>query len=283
MSHSWLRVYSLIRLTANTGSGMATPELELSREKYTRIHLKLSLSKFQLCNVIKASTYKPRAGEVSARLPNANIFFFKETVNFCIRERETRDLGRSKKLEEQRNTGNRVRRTSTATRRLQNHKMTIELQGNSVSEQKFFSRMPYHEVFGFLIPLLVAVLQVNNQGTNNHSFETHPANLWVFLLATLVYCFVFVSQYYNQSYAQLYSLVAVISGSLSSVSLISVFLPDLPGRLIFIPWAFVSIVVSRSLIISLCCWLYQMIMKTFFQVVGIWIRFKVVEIKYTTI
>ncbi|TXG62587.1 hypothetical protein EZV62_009581 [Acer yangbiense] len=158
--------------------------------------------------------------------------------------------------------------------------MDIELQGNSDSEQKLFSRMPYHAVFGFLIPLLVAVLQlqVNNQGTNNYSFETHPANLWVFLLATLVYCFAFVadikSQYYNPSYAQLYSLLAVISGSLSSVSLISVFLPDLPGRLIFIPWAFVSVVVSRSLIISLCCWLYQMIMKTFFQVVCIWNRFK---------
>ncbi|KAK3195134.1 hypothetical protein Dsin_026444 [Dipteronia sinensis] len=185
-----------------------------------------------------------------------------------IRETETRDLGRSKKLEEQRNTGHRVRRTSTATRRLQNHKMTIELQGNCDR-----ARMPYHAVFGFLIPLLVGVLQVNNQG-----FETHPANLWAFLLATLVYCFAFVadfkSQYYNPSYAKLYGLVAVISGSLSSVSLISLFLPDLPGRLIFIPWAFVSIVVSHSLIISLCCWLYQMIMKTFFQVVGIWNRFK---------
>ncbi|KAK2650693.1 hypothetical protein Ddye_018182 [Dipteronia dyeriana] len=135
--------------------------------------------------------------------------------------------------------------------------------------------MPYHAVFGFLIPLLVAVLQVNNQGTNRYSFQTHPANLWVFLLATLVYCFAsvadFKSQYYNPSYAQLYSLVAVISGSLSSVSLISIFLPDLPGRLIFIPWAFVSIVVSRYFIISLCCWLYQMIR---FQVVGIWNRFK---------
>ena len=140
------------------------------------------------------------------------------------------------------------------------------------------ARIPYHAVFVFLNPLLVAVLQVNNQGTNKYSFETHPASLWVFLLATIVYCFAFVadikSQDHNTSYAQLYSLVAVISGSLSSVSLISIFLPDLPGRLIFISWAFVSIVVSRSLIISLCCWLYQMIMKTFFQVVGIWNRFK---------
>ncbi|KAK4847451.1 hypothetical protein QYF36_002032 [Acer negundo] len=157
--------------------------------------------------------------------------------------------------------------------------MPIELQGNSDSEQMLISRMPYHAVFLFLNPLLVAVLQAaNNQGTNRYSFETHPANLWVFLLATIVYCFAFVadikSQDYNTSYAQLYSLVAVISGSLSSVSLISVFLPDLPGRLIFIPWAFVPIVVSRNLIKRLCCWLYQMIKKTFLQAVRIWNWFR---------
>ncbi|TXG62583.1 hypothetical protein EZV62_009577 [Acer yangbiense] len=222
-------------------------------------------------------------------------------------------------MEEQRIGGHRVRRTITVTRRPKNHKITIELQGNSdrfniyqlfllymiqvefnfhwfvlsmtmrndtrayilllcligrCREQKLFSHMPYHAVFGFLIPLLVAVLQLN-QGTNNYSFQTHPANLWVFLLSTSVYCFAFVADIKsNPSYAQRYSLVAVISGSLSSVSLISLFLPDLPGRLIFIPWAFASIVVSRSYIINLCCWLYQMIMKTFFQVVGIWNRFK---------
>ncbi|KAL5798839.1 hypothetical protein ACOSQ2_003659 [Xanthoceras sorbifolium] len=178
----------------------------------------------------------------------------------------------------------------------------VEQIFNGDFEPKFVSRMPYHAVFGFLIPLLIAVLQVNNQGTNNYSFETHPANLWAFLLATLVYCFAFAAdikyKFYNPRlrYAQLSRLVAVISGSLSSVSLISIFLlldflsqislncssfsldcshlPYLPGRLIFIVGASFSIFVSRSLIISICRLLYQMIMKTFFQVVGIWNRLK---------
>ncbi|KAH7576298.1 hypothetical protein ACOSP7_003466 [Xanthoceras sorbifolium] len=188
-------------------------------------------------------------------------------------------------MEEQGSAGHRVRRIITVTRRLQNHtiklKCICDTHDNCDSEPKFVSWMPYHAVFGFLIPLLIAVLQVNNQGTNNYSFETHPTNLWAFLLATLVYCLAFAAdikyQFYNPrlSYAQLSRLVAVISGSLSSVSLISIFLPYLPGRLIFIVWASFSTVVSRSLIISLCRWLYyQMIMKTFFQVVGIWNRLK---------
>ncbi|KAL5798827.1 hypothetical protein ACOSQ2_003647 [Xanthoceras sorbifolium] len=189
-------------------------------------------------------------------------------------------------MDKQRSAGHRVRRIITVTRRVQNHKKTIKLKcicvthDNCDSEPKFVSWMPYHAVFGFLIQLLIAVLQVNNQGTNKYSFETHPANLCAFLLATLVYCLAFAadikSRFYNPrpSYAQLSSLVAVISGSLSSVSLISIFLPYLPGRLIFIVWASFSIVASRRLIINICRWLYQMIMKTFFQVVGIWNRLK---------
>ncbi|KAL5798835.1 hypothetical protein ACOSQ2_003655 [Xanthoceras sorbifolium] len=183
-------------------------------------------------------------------------------------------------MEEQRSAGHRVRRTITFTRRLQNHaiklKYICDAHDNCDSQPKFVSWMPYHAVFGFLNPLLIAMLQV----TNNYSFETHLANLWAFLLGKFVYCVAFAAdtkyQFYNPrlSYAQLSRLVAVISGSLSSVSLISIFLPYLPGRLIFIVWASFSIVVSRSLIISICRLLYQMIMKTFFQVVCIWNRLK---------
>ncbi|TXG62634.1 hypothetical protein EZV62_009628 [Acer yangbiense] len=187
-------------------------------------------------------------------------------------------------MEEQGSTGgHRVKRNSTVVRRVRNHMKSIKrnygcVACNCDSEQKFVSWMPYHAVFGFLIPLLIALLQVNIQGINKYSFETHPANLWVFLLSTSVYCVAFAadiqSKSYSANYTQLFSFVAVISGSLSSVSLVSMFLPPLLGRLIFIPWAFVFIVLSRGLIVSICRWLYQMIIKTFFQVVGIWDRFR---------
>ncbi|KAK2650624.1 hypothetical protein Ddye_018113 [Dipteronia dyeriana] len=181
-------------------------------------------------------------------------------------------------------TGYRFQRNSTVIRsRVRNHKRTIKpkccrVAHNCDSEQKFVSWMPYHAVFGFLIPLIIAVLQVNNQGINKYSFETHPANLWVFLLATFVYYVAFAadiqSKFYSTKYGKLSSFVAVISGSLSSVSLVSIFLPPLLGRLIFIPWAFVSIVLSRGFIVSICSLFYQMIMKTFFQVFDIWNRFR---------
>ncbi|TXG62629.1 hypothetical protein EZV62_009623 [Acer yangbiense] len=193
-------------------------------------------------------------------------------------------LGGRNKMEEQGSgttTGHRFQRNITVIRsRVRNHKKTINpcVAHNCVSEQKFASWIPYHAVFGFLIPLLIALLRVNNQGGKNYSFETHPANLWVFLLATFAYCVAFAadiqSKFYSTKYALLSSCVAVISGSLSSVSLISIFLPPLLGRLIFIPWAFVSIVLSRGFIVSICRWFYRMIMKSFFQVFDIWNRFR---------
>ncbi|KAI9180215.1 hypothetical protein LWI28_002419 [Acer negundo] len=185
-------------------------------------------------------------------------------------------------MEEQGSAGHRVKRNIINVR-IRNHNKPIKLKcicvaHNCDSEQKFVFWMPYHAVFGFLIPLLVALLQVNNQGTNKYSFETHQANLWVFLLATFVYCVAFAadiqSKFYSTNYAKLSRFVAVISGSLSSVSLISIFLPPLLGRLIFIPWAFVSIVLSRGFIVSISRWLYRTIMKTFFKVFGIWNLFK---------
>ncbi|KAK3195078.1 hypothetical protein Dsin_026388 [Dipteronia sinensis] len=82
------------------------------------------------------------------------------------------------------------------------------------------------------------------------------------------------SKFYSTKYAKLSSFVAVISGSLSSVSLISIFLPPLLGRLIYIPWALLFIFLSRGFIVSICRWFYKMIMKFFYQVFGIWNRFR---------
>ncbi|KAK4859074.1 hypothetical protein QYF36_026401 [Acer negundo] len=183
-------------------------------------------------------------------------------------------------MEEHGSGGHRVQRNRTVIWRLRNSKKTIKhkcgcVAHNCCSEQNFMTFwMPYHAVFGFLIPLLLSLLQVinNNQATNKYSFETHPTNLWVFLLATFVYSVAFAANIQSKFYS---INVFAISGSLSSVSLISMFLPGLPGRLIFIPWAFVSVVLSRGFIICICCWLYRMIMmKTFFQIVNIWDRFK---------
>ncbi|KAL5825998.1 hypothetical protein ACOSQ4_017795 [Xanthoceras sorbifolium] len=99
--------------------------------------------------------------------------------------------------------------------------------------------------FSCLIPVLVAVLQ------SKDVFETHPANMWVFVVSTFTYF----------SAAQRSMLLAFVSGSLSAVSIVSVLQP---GPLIFIPWTVISIIVAYQVhadsIRNACHKLHKMIM-----------------------
>ena len=93
--------------------------------------------------------------------------------------------------------------------------------------------------FKYQIPMLIAVLQVSSRES---PFKTHPVQTWVFVVATIIYCL---------AYQLSNAVVAVISGSLSTVSLVSIFLPRLLGFLIFIPWSFVPIIVAYQRIRSI--------------------------------
>ncbi|KAI9157669.1 hypothetical protein LWI28_026019 [Acer negundo] len=88
-----------------------------------------------------------------------------------------------------------------------------------------------------VIPTLIGVLQVNIEGKDKFPFETHPAQMWVFVFSSVIYFYA----------AQLSVPMAIISGSLSSVSLLSVLLPRLLGALIFIPWAFLPLILAYQI------------------------------------
>ena len=138
--------------------------------------------------------------------------------------------------------------------------------------------MPWHAVFAFLNPLLIGVLQVQCQGQSVSPFDTHRSDMWTFLLATLVYCFAFAANIKRRggrtTYALISGHVALISGSLSSVSLVSVFLPKLLGRLIFFSWIILPVVVSRQMISCICRWISKSIFRLHFRVVN---RFNMIK------
>ncbi|KAJ0093686.1 hypothetical protein Patl1_25497 [Pistacia atlantica] len=103
--------------------------------------------------------------------------------------------------------------------------------------------MPYHTAFAFLIPLLIGILGVYAQGRKN-LFETNSTNIWIFLVNTLFYCFAVAAdlkyQHNQTNYSQFFSPVAVISGSLSSASVLSILLGDIT----FVLWAFVPVILA---------------------------------------
>ncbi|KAK2650640.1 hypothetical protein Ddye_018129 [Dipteronia dyeriana] len=88
--------------------------------------------------------------------------------------------------------------------------------------------------FSCVIPILIGFLQVDSQGRDKFPFETLPVKMWVFVFSSFIYFFA----------VQRSVPMAIISGSLSSVSLVSVLLPRLLGALIFILWAFMTLIVA---------------------------------------
>lgn len=136
------------------------------------------------------------------------------------------------------------------------------------SVQDFVSSVPYHGVFGILIPLLVTILQVHVQGTTHSLFQTHSLNMWISLVATVVYYFACAADmkdkllhWHATDNSQFFNGIASISGSLSTVGFVSVLLSRLGGCIIFLVWGLVSIVLvmckNAETIKGGVVWLYQ--------------------------
>ncbi|GMN50436.1 hypothetical protein TIFTF001_019600 [Ficus carica] len=128
--------------------------------------------------------------------------------------------------------------------------------------------MPWHAVFAFLNPLLIGVIQVKCQGASSSPFLTNPTEMWTFLLATLVYCFAFAANIKWRRRRTIYALfpghMALIFGSLSSISLFSIILPTMWGQLIFSLWIFLPVLVLRQFLY----WPFQWTLKVVSRLVS---------------
>ncbi|KAI5345145.1 hypothetical protein L3X38_013022 [Prunus dulcis] len=124
--------------------------------------------------------------------------------------------------------------------------------------QGFISSMPWHTIFAFLNPLLIGILQVKCQGATKSPFDTHQEVMWTFLLATLVYCFAFAANMKSRRdcstvYSRISGHFALLTGSLSSVSLFSIFLPRFPNeQLVILLWIIMPLIVARKWICRVC-------------------------------
>ncbi|KAL5794885.1 hypothetical protein ACOSP7_003479 [Xanthoceras sorbifolium] len=116
-----------------------------------------------------------------------------------------------------------------------------------------------HTVFKYLIPVLIALLQVDYQSKPLSPFDTHPVNMWVFFVATCCYYLGFYIekelQIHWPHYSQCISGVILSSGALSSISLASIFLPRPLGWLCLSLWTVLPIVLGRHFIKQIYQWL----------------------------
>ncbi|TQD70193.1 hypothetical protein C1H46_044273 [Malus baccata] len=143
--------------------------------------------------------------------------------------------------------------------------------------QGFISSMPWHAIFAFLNPLLIGVLQVKCQGATESPFDTHPRHMWIFLSTTLVYCFALAANIKSRRnctaifYSRMSGHIALLTGSLSSVSLVSIFFPSvLDEQLVFFSWIVMPLIVGRTLIGQVCKYICKSTANAVLLVHSIW-------------
>ncbi|KAJ4717542.1 hypothetical protein OWV82_012403 [Melia azedarach] len=134
-------------------------------------------------------------------------------------------------------------------------------------------------IFWYINSVLVGIVGANVQGTTEPLLATHALNIWSFLGAKLLYCLALEAddvmrtrtlQLNQANYTHFWSLVAFVSGSVSSLSLVSTFVSHPAGYVILsIAWicAAITIVVYQygSLIVDGCRWVCYEILKPFFN------------------
>ena len=99
-------------------------------------------------------------------------------------------------------------------------------------------------------PLLLGVIQVEFQNKPKSLLETHPIEIWTFLIAIYIYGSVLGLKIYKKNWesnfwSPILGRVLVINGALSSASLLSILLSRLLVWLLIIIWASIPVTMAR--------------------------------------
>ena len=110
--------------------------------------------------------------------------------------------------------------------------------------------MSYPHIFGYLTAALIGIVGANVQGQTKSLLETHSINIWSFLIATAIYCYAhsadLKSRLHSENSSQSWALVAVVSGSISAVFLVSTFVPrsDIRHIILYTTWICAPIIIA---------------------------------------
>ena len=160
------------------------------------------------------------------------------------------------------------------------------------SEGRFVSSMPYQFIFAYLIPVLVGILGANVQGTTQPIFKTHTLNMWSFLVSQAIYCFAFATDIKSlaqqENSTKRSGIIAITSGSLSAISLVSTFLQGSSGHIIlYISWPCAVVIVVYHqygrLFIGASLQLYHDTLKPIFTNIWNWFRASCLQLYHATL
>ncbi|XP_024957638.2 uncharacterized protein LOC112499238 [Citrus sinensis] len=152
--------------------------------------------------------------------------------------------------------------------------LPIQQHVNPSRNGNFISTILTLNIFGYLTPTIAAVVDASIQGIAQPLKETHRVSLCVFLGAIIIHYIAFaadkMSQRNQANPSQFWGLIAIISGSLSTISLASTFFTYTVAEIICyiaLGCAAIIIVVYQygSRFMDACRWIYDDILGPFFS------------------
>lgn len=109
-----------------------------------------------------------------------------------------------------------------------------------------------HAVYAFLITTLIGFIQIMYQNKSLTPFETHPTTIKTFFFTFYVYCSTLVAKIaltHLTSYSQILIHINLIAGVISSLSLLTIFLPSWLNKLIIsILGVFIPLILGRHMV-----------------------------------
>ncbi|CAK9172171.1 unnamed protein product [Ilex paraguariensis] len=141
----------------------------------------------------------------------------------------------------------------------------LEIVDDSRGIRRFSTEVSEHAVYAFFITSLIGLLQLKYQNKDVSPLETHPTTMKTFIITLSIYCSTLAAKVIDQphhlNYSQLFGCLSPIFGALSSISLLSIFLPHWFCWLIFILWALMPIIASRYILNHIYQYFYRRIIN----------------------
>lgn len=154
------------------------------------------------------------------------------------------------------------------------------------------SSMPHQSIFLYLIPVLIGILGANVQGTTEPIFITHALNMWSFLVFQAMYCFALAtdieSLFQQENSTNRSGIIAITSGSLSAISLVSTFLQGSTGHIIlYVSWACAVVIVVYHqygrLFVGACLQVYHDTLNPIFTHIWNWFQAFCLQLYHDTL
>ncbi|TKY63668.1 hypothetical protein E2542_SST13547 [Spatholobus suberectus] len=145
----------------------------------------------------------------------------------------------------------RVRRVLNLAPRVK-PKKTSSTSTTKMDQPLVIAAFPCHEVFMFLNQQFLGALQVEYQNNAKSPFETHPIHMWTFLTSICFYSVVLAFKMNLQArsgnFALILKHVLLVSGLLSSASLLSIFHPRQNFWFLYVIGIYIPVMLAHHLL-----------------------------------